>query len=269
MNRMIKKISLKNNKGQKIAGIFNIPKGSGPFPAVIICHGFKGYKEQGHLRTLATELARNGIAALRFDFGNGVGKSYGKMEDISLTQYLEDLKVVVDFISKQKFVDKKRLGLTGHSLGGQLVFHYAPADKRVKALVGLAGSYYRGKGRTGLEKKAISQMAEAKKTGYFFINSERTKKRYKIKIDFYFDLIKHDTIKQIKKIKIPSLLLHGSKDSSVRQSSSRDLYKLLKQPKKLIVIPGAPHTWRGQADPKGKFQKKINPIVADWFKEYL
>ncbi len=265
----VKNITFKNKTGKKLAGILNIPKGRSPFPAVIICHGFKGYKEQGHLKSLAVELAKNGILAFRFDFGNGVGKSYGNLENIRFGQYLSDLRTAVDYLAKQKFIEKNKIGLAGHSLGGQLILHYSPTDKRIKALTDLAGVVFRGAGKTHIEKNIKSQMKEAKKLGYFFIYSDRLKKKYKIKIGYYFELLKYDTLAQIKKIKVPVLIIHGTKDKSVSLSHSNLAYKLLKQPKKLVLIPNAPHTWFGKEDSGGKFQKKINPIVVDWFKKYL
>jgi len=266
---MTKKVTFKNNKKQKLVGILNIPKGQGPFPAVIICHGFKGYKEQLHLKTLATALAKEKIVVLRFDFGNGIGESYGKLENITFTQYLGDLKSAVNYISKQKFVDKQRIGLAGHSLGGQLILTYAPTDKRIKVLVDLAGVVFRGGGKTHLEKTIKPQLERAKKIGYFSIESKRTGHKYKIKTRYYFDLLKHNTSAKIKKIKIPVLIIHGSQDETVDLAHPRLAYRLLKQPKKLVIIPGAPHTWRGRDDPGGKFQKKINPIVVSWFKKHL
>jgi len=266
---MTRKVTFKNNKKQRLVGVLNLPRGNGPFPAVIICHGFKGYKEQSHLKTLATALAKEKIVVLRFDFGNGVGGSYGRLEDISFTKSLKDLKSAVDYISKQKFIDKQRIGLAGHSLGGQLILTYTPTDKRIKVLADLAGVVFRGHGKTHMEKAVKPQLEQAKRTGYFIIESNRTGNKYKIKIAYYFDLLKHNTPNQIKKIKAPTLIIHGSKDKSVDLAHPYLAYKLLKQPKKLVIIPGAPHTWRGKDDPNSKFQKKINPIIVGWFKKYL
>ncbi|MAF13937.1 MAG: hypothetical protein CMI53_03520 [Parcubacteria group bacterium] len=266
---MAKRVTLKNNKGQTIVGLLNIPKGKPSFPAVIICHGFKGYKEQLHLQTLATELSESSIVALRPDFTNNIGKSFGKLEDIMFSQELTDLKSIINYLVKQKFVDKKRIGLVGHSLGGQLILHYAPTDKRVKVLVDLAGPIYRGKGSTNLERSANNQMTEAKKTGFFYIFSKKRNRKYKLKLDFYFDLLRHKTPEQVKKIKVPTLIIHGSKDKTVALKNSRGAYKLLKQPKKLVIIPGAPHTWRGKDDSRGKYRKKIDRLTVDWFKKYL
>ena len=196
---MPKKVTFKNGKGQKIVGLLNIPNGKPPFPVVIICHGFKGYKEQLHLQTLATKLAQNGMVAFRPDFTNNIGESFGKLEDIMFSSELTDLKSIINYTIKQKFVDKKRIGLTGHSLGGQLILHYAPTDKRVKVLVDLAGPIYRGDGNTSLERNVNSQLANAKKTGYFYLNSSRTNKKYRFKIRYYYDLLKHDTPSKVKK----------------------------------------------------------------------
>ncbi len=266
---MLKKVYFKNHRKQKIVGILHLPKGKPPFPAVIVCHGFKGYKEQGNLKTLATTLVNQGFAVLRFDFGNGVGESYGKLEDITFTQYLGDLKSAVNYLAKQKFINKKRIGLAGHSLGGQLILHYAPTDRRIKVLADLAGVASRGDGDTHIEKEVNTQSALIKKFGYFFIKSKRTGKKYKIKIGYYFDLMNYNTPAQVKKIKVPVLIIHGAKDESVPLRHSYLAYRLLKQPKKLVIIPGVPHTWRGKADPGGKYQKKINPIIVGWFKKYL
>lgn len=261
---MKKRVIFRNKRNQKIFGILNIPKGKPPFPAVIICHGFKGYKEQLHLKTLAELLAKNGILTFRFDFGNGVGESYGKLEDIKFSQYLADLRSAINYISKQKFVDQKRIGLTGHSLGGQLILTYTPTDRRIKALADLAGVAYRGDGNTSLERNIVKQLPQVKKSGYFFISSKRTGKKYKIKIGYYYDLFKYNTPAQIKKIKVPTLIIHGSKDESVPISHSRLALRLLKSPKKMVIIRNAPHTWK-----QPKYYQQINPIVVNWFKKYL
>ncbi|MFA5021500.1 MAG: alpha/beta hydrolase [Patescibacteria group bacterium] len=261
---MRKNISFKNRQGQKIVGVFNIPKTKPPYPAVIICHGFKGYKEQAHLKSLAAKLAASGILVFRFDFGNGVGQSYGQLEDITFSQYLFDLKTAIDYIYKNKLVDKNRIGLAGHSFGGQIILHYASSDKRIKVIADLAGVVFRGGGQTNLERHIILQLTEAKKTGYFVVTSKSTGKKYKIKIGYYFDILKHDTPAQVKKIKIPTLIVHGSKDESVPIKHARLAYKLVKGQKKLVIMPGVPHTWR-----QPKYYKKINPIIVGWFKKYL
>lgn len=212
-----------------------------------------------HLLSLARELAKNGILAFRFDFGNGIGESYGRIEDIKFGQYLNDLKAAVDFLSRQKIVDQKRIGLIGHSLGGQLIMHYAPSDKRIKAAADLAGV---------INRKAdfgrMYKYKEAEKTGYFIAYSRSKRRFLKIKFEYLKDLLNYNTVEKIKKLKIPVLIVHGTKDDSVPMIHSRIAYRLLSGPKKLAIIKNAPHTWK-----QPKYYKKINPVVTDWFIKYL
>jgi dipeptidyl aminopeptidase/acylaminoacyl peptidase len=261
---MEKRVVLRNRQNKKIIGIFNIPRTKPPFSAVIICHGFKGYKEQVHLRSLAGELCRRGILAFRFDFTNEVGESDGDIFDISFRRGLTDLRAVVDHLCRQKFIDNKRLGLAGHSLGGQMILHYAPADKRIKVLADLAGviDWRRYPGSTA---KQVGQNWEAiKKAGYYVVESRGKRKKYRIKADFFKELQGVNTLAQIKKIHQPIVIVHGTNDGSVPLAQSRWCYRLLSSQKKLALIKGAPHTWK-----QPKYYKIINPIVADWFTKYL
>ena len=53
--------------------------------AVIICHGFKGFKEWGFLPDLADLLAQAGITAVRFDFShNGIAEDITTYERLDL-----------------------------------------------------------------------------------------------------------------------------------------------------------------------------------------
>jgi len=261
---MIKKISFKNRGGRRIVGIINLPKGKPPFPAVIICHGFKGYKEQIILKSLAEVLARAGILALRFDFTNGVGQSFGPLEDIRFKTGISDLRAAVDFLVKQKIVDDNRIGLAGHSLGGQMILYYAPTDRRIKVLADLAGVIQWGNNEIAQEIKVRKNFAAIKKAGYYLVESRGKKRKYKVKLSFIFDMFKINALGRIKKIRVPTLIVHGSKDESVPLCQSRRAYKTLIAPKKLVIIKGAPHTWRAP-----KFYQQINPEVTAWFKKYL
>lgn len=262
---MQKRVILKNKQGKRIVGLWSLPvRGTPPFPAVIVCHGFKGTKDAVYLKTLAQALARRGIAAFRFDFTNEAGESDGSIEQISFAQKLKDVSAIIDYVSRQYFVDAKRIGLAGHSQGGQAVLHYAPTDRRIKAIVDLAGPTYRGAGNTGLEKTVKAQLAQAKKTGYFLIYSKSKKKVYKIRLGFYYEMMKFNTPAQIKKISVPTLIVHGSNDESVPLIHSKRAYDLLRQPKRLVIVDGAPHSWK-----QPKYYGKINSIVASWFEIYL
>lgn len=118
---MQKKEFIPNKNGLKLAAILHKPDSSGIFPAVILLHGFSGDKEEGHIKQLAVDLAKNDFVAIRFD-ASGYAESEGKTEeDYRLTNYFSDTKSVYKYLKNLPYVDKDRIGIFGHSVGAMLV----------------------------------------------------------------------------------------------------------------------------------------------------
>ncbi len=69
----MQKIVFQNSKGEKLVGVLHLPKQktAGVF---IIAHGFTANKDRSRLIKIAQVLARQALAAFRFDFG-GCGES--------------------------------------------------------------------------------------------------------------------------------------------------------------------------------------------------
>src|SRR5205814_3566765 len=90
-------------------------------PAVLICHGFKGFKDWGFFPPLAERVARAGFMAVSFNFsGSGVGDGQafdqkGRFAHQRPTADLEDLRTVSDWAVKE---GNGWLGVIGHSRGG-------------------------------------------------------------------------------------------------------------------------------------------------------
>ncbi len=104
-----------------IAGILNQPTGDGPFPTVLMLHGFGSQKnEVGNLfQRLASQLGEQGIASLRIDF-RGWGESGGGMENSTIDGMVEDANTAYEYLAEQEFVDTEQMGLLGFSLGGRV-----------------------------------------------------------------------------------------------------------------------------------------------------
>src|SRR3990167_1508754 len=88
---MQKKINIRNNQGQKLVGILNIPKGKPPFPAVIICHGLSSSKDSGYRKKINQFLEQFKIVALRFDLA-GHGESQGKFAEVTVSQGIKNIE---------------------------------------------------------------------------------------------------------------------------------------------------------------------------------
>lgn len=127
-----------------LAGTFTLPQGTGPFPAVVLLTG-SGPQDRdeslmGHkpFLVLADHLTRAGFAVLRFD-DRGVGGSTGDLDLASQSDLAGDARGALDWLSQQPEVDRQRLGLVGHSEGAMIAAKAAVLDKRVAAIVMLAG----------------------------------------------------------------------------------------------------------------------------------
>ncbi|MBZ0267995.1 alpha/beta hydrolase, partial [bacterium] len=54
--------TIRNADGEAVRCDVRVPEGPGPFPAVIVLHGFKGFKDWGMFPPTARRLAEQGVA---------------------------------------------------------------------------------------------------------------------------------------------------------------------------------------------------------------
>jgi pimeloyl-ACP methyl ester carboxylesterase len=131
--------------GVKLAGTLTLPKGKGPFPAVLLISG-SGPQDRneallGHkpFLVLADHLTRQGLAVLRVD-DRGVGGSTGDTMESTTADFADDALAGVAFLKGRKEIDPKRIGLLGHSEGGVVAPLAATKSKDVAFVVLLAGT---------------------------------------------------------------------------------------------------------------------------------
>lgn len=256
------RISFKNKKGKKIAGIIHVPDRKHlhhKLPCVIICHGFTGFKEETILVNLAKELEDHFIVALRFDFTNS-GESDGSWEDITITQEIEDLNSIFNYVEKLDYVDSDRIGIAGHSLGGLVSIYAAVSDKRVKCLVGLAPAIVIGKRDSYWYK-----LNKWKEQGYLEFKTFMSKYgKVKVNYSFIEDAKEYDSRAAIKKVTAPFLIVYGDKDKIIASNELEDLYENANEPKLLRMVEGADHAFSGKA-----ILSLTIRYVVDWFVKHL
>lgn len=131
--------------GIKLAGTLTLPTKDGVFPVVVLITGSgpqnRDEELMGHkpFLVIADYLTRNGIAVLRFD-DRGTFASTGDFKTATTLDFASDVLSAVEYLKTRKEIDKKKIGLIGHSEGGIIAPIVANDSKDVAFIVLLAGT---------------------------------------------------------------------------------------------------------------------------------
>ncbi|WP_411147602.1 alpha/beta hydrolase family protein [Streptomyces sp. A30] len=115
--------------GLTISGLMNIPTGKGPFPALVLAHGYIDPAVYTTGRGLAREqdlLARNGYVVLHTDYRNHARSDKDPDNNVNLRLgYTEDVIAAAMALrsSGRPEIDGDRIGLLGRSMGGGVVYN--------------------------------------------------------------------------------------------------------------------------------------------------
>lgn len=119
-----------NKEGKRWPGLLAIPKGKGPFPAMLALHGHGGsaqavFDPKTVYHGFADRFARGGYVVLAPSFTH---QKYA-------ANVLWDLFRCVDILASRPEVDPERIGVGGLSMGGEWTMWIAACDPRLKVAV--------------------------------------------------------------------------------------------------------------------------------------
>ena len=117
-----------------LEGIWHMPQGEGPFPAIVVCHPhplYGGDMANNVVLAISQALAAESIASLRFNF-RGVGGSQGTFGR-GITEQ-DDVRAALTLVSSLEKVVPERIGLAGYSFGAQVALPVALEHEKVQAL---------------------------------------------------------------------------------------------------------------------------------------
>ena len=122
--------------GLIITGVMQIPVGDGPFPVILMNHGFfsRSFYHSGDGTDRASAfLAEHGYITLASDY-----RSWGN-SDVGNSFFYSGLVIdvinLINAIPSIKAADPQRIGMWGHSMGGGVTMKALTIDTRIKAAV--------------------------------------------------------------------------------------------------------------------------------------
>ena len=226
-----------------------------PRPAVVVLHGFKGFKDWGMFPPLAERLARAGFTVVSFNFsGSGVDDAgdFSLPDRFGHNTYsaeLEDLGHVLDalFRGELGLPSPSSLGLLGHSRGGAVALLQAARDPRVQVLVTWAAI-------SRVDRWPADVLTSWRATGHTEIRNARTGQVLPLYTDVLDDIEQNadrlDIADAAGRIKVPWLIIHGTQDESVGFQEAKALVAEARKTARFLPIErgghtfGATHPWR-------------------------
>ena len=246
-------------------------------PAVVIVHGFKGFKDWGMFPPLADRLARAGFVAVTLNLsGSGVDAAGTfafpeRFGHATFSAELEDLERVLDALSAGTLdvAPPSSIGLLGHSRGGATVILDTARDARIAALVTWAAI-------ATVHRWPTEVVRQWRKTGRQDVVNARTGEVLPLYIDVIDDNERNadrlDVTGAAERITVPWLLVHGDADEAVPLADGERLAALLRHPSSRHEwIAGGQHTF-GAKHPWAGGTPELERVFAAsvaWFARYL
>ena len=203
--------------GQTVTAILQVPKGSGPFPAVMVQHGYGASKMVDYVDIPSRLLAQSGYVTLAIDAANhGEREAEGAPQDLfnlasvesrrGFVQTVIDLRRGVDYLQSLPEVAGDRIGYLGFSMGAIVGAVFCGVEDRMRcsALV-VGGGNLSARMREGDAEVIAENAAIVEPCNYVGMISPR-----------------------------PLLLINGTKDEVIGRAAAEALHDAAREPKRIV-----------------------------------
>ena len=263
-----------------IYGTLTVPDKVNAIPVVLIIAGSGPTDRDGNsppvlknksncYKLLADVLRKNGIASVRYDKRGIAGsKAAAKKEsELRFENYISDARGWIDFLSKDKRFSK--IIVAGHS-EGSLIGMIACNQARANAYISISGS---GRPADEILKEQFSTLPRESKDQIFHVLDKLKKgdtvgnippalnSFFRPGIQPYLiSWFKYDPASEIKKLKIPVMIIQGDMDIQVSVEDARILEKA-DPAAELKIIKGMNHVLK-DTDTKDKMEQ-VTKVYTD------
>ena len=244
-----RRFGIKLPDGETLHGDVRSPEGAPPPSAVVVAHGFKGFKDWGFFPYLCECLTRDGHTVVSFNFSlNGIGDDPETFTDLeafgrnTLTREVGEIIRVIQEVREGGIVPvpPARVGLLGHSRGGGGAIVAARDDALVDALVTWAAV-------ADFDRFSPEVKEEWRRDGRIYVENARTGQEMPLDLSLLEDYEANRERLDIEAAAgaitgVPWLIVHGEADRSVSVEDARRL-AAANPSAALELIPGAGHTF--------------------------
>jgi pimeloyl-ACP methyl ester carboxylesterase len=293
--------------GFNIGGTLTRAKGAAAearLPAVILLSGSGVGDRDGVaagvpiLGQLAGAIAEAGFVAVRYD-KRGYGQTGGRAESATLSDFAEDARSIVRFLSKRKDIDPKRIALLGHSEGAWVALLAATRDDDIAAVVTIAAPASTGAelileqqrhalGQMKVPDAERQQKVEMQKRIQAAVLSGKgwegvpPELRKQADTPWFQSLLTFDPAKVVKDLERPLLIVHPELDRQVPVAHADKLAEMAKKSDspavEVIVVRGVNHLLipasTGEVSEYGSLPDRnvtgdVKQAITDWLAKTL
>lgn len=226
----------------QLDGSLTIPNGKGPFPAVILVHGSGGHDRDETIgpnkpfRDLAHGLGSKGIAVLRYEKRTKQHAKNLTVDDLKtftiMDETVYDVGEAAKVLRADSRIERNRIFVLGHSLGGMVVPRIYELDKELSGFIAVSGSNEPLEDAILRQTEYVMHSADTRSPEVLNVinamrsQAEAVKKLTKDDVNsaqvligampaYWLDLREHDPLVEIKNVERPIFFIQGGRDYQV------------------------------------------------------
>lgn len=206
--------------------------GEKKLPVIVVCHGFKAFKDWGPFPAIGRHFAHHGFVSIVINFShNGIGEEprkfveHDKFAVNTVSLEIDDVKTVLNEISNGAFgcsvIDPTAIALIGHSRGGAVCLITAKEDARVRAVAAWSTIAH-------FNRYSDEQKARWREKGFVQLHSVSEHRLFRITTALLDDIENNaerlNIITAAALLKKPLLIVHGTADIPAKITEAEEIY---------------------------------------------
>ncbi|WP_126452206.1 alpha/beta hydrolase family protein [Sulfuriflexus mobilis] len=249
-----KRLRIPGSLGAVLGAELDLPDTHTPRAYALFSHCFTCSRNLKSFHVICEELARQGIAVLRFDF-TGIGDSEGRFSQTNFATDVDDIVAVAEYMAANYAPVKL---LIGHSMGGTAMLHAAARIPSCTAAVTLAAPADPGH----VARHFIGKRPEVSKTGKAMITVGGN--HFEIGEKFFQDLAYAEDGSTLSAFQKPLLICQSRDDELIDFTHAERIYRHAGKPTSIFSLEHADHLLKVRED-----ASYLAHIITAWSARYL